>query len=58
MNFLEVRPTGLDVDTATGNLYFTWNNKLKRFTKNDNTQINIYTGTSAIFGIAIDTLTR
>ena len=58
MCFVGVNPRGLDVDTATGSLYLTWSTKLKKFTKNDNSQADIYQATGRIYGIAIDQLNR
>ena len=58
MCFVGTSSPRLDVDTATGNLYFTSGKKVKRFTKNDNTQKNILTAIKSIFAIAIDTLNR
>ncbi|KAK2184233.1 hypothetical protein NP493_275g00009 [Ridgeia piscesae] len=53
-----VMPLGLDVDTATGNLYYNKATTLKRFTKNDNNQADIFEAIDAIYGIAIDQLNR
>ena len=58
MCFIGVITKGLDVDTATGNLYFTKSTKLKKFTKNDRSQADIYRASSEIYGIAIDQLNR
>ena len=58
MSFVGVMPLGLDVDTATGNLYFNKAKTLKRFTKNDNTQTDIFEAPESIVGIAIDPLNR
>ena len=58
MCFVGVNPRGLDVDTATGNLYITWSTNLRKFTKNNNSQANIYQANSLIYGIAIDQLNR
>jgi len=58
MCFVDRRPLGLDVDTATGNLYFTYGRILRRFTKKDKSQADIYQAADNIFGIAIDQLNR
>ena len=58
MCFVGAEPIGLDVDTATGNLYFTRNKQLMRLTKNDNTSNVILDASDTIFGIAIDPLNR
>jgi len=58
MCFVAVMPLGLDVDTATGNLYFTYGSTLRRFTKKDKSQKDFFRATYFIFGIAIDQLNR
>jgi len=58
MCFVGVKTLGLDVDTATGNLYFTQIYNLMRFTKNDNTLTDIFDVDTDIVGIAIDQLNR
>ena len=58
MCFAEVSPFALEVDTATGNLYFTRNTKLMRLAKNDNTQTVFLNATDNIYSIAIDQLNR
>ena len=58
MCFVGVMPLGLNVDTATGNLYYNKATTLKRFTKNDNNQADIFEAIDAIYGIAIDQLNR
>ena len=58
MCFVGGVPLGLDVDTATGNLYVTYGTKLRRFTKKDKSQTDIYQAANTMFGIAIDQLNR
>jgi len=58
MCFVGFVPLGLDVDTATGNLYFTYGTILRRFTKKDKSQTFIYRAAKNIYGIAIDQLNR
>ena len=58
MCFVGAEPLGLDVDTATGNLYFTRGKQLMRSAKNDNTQKVILEAPGGISGIAIDQLNR
>ena len=58
MCFVGRVPLGLDVDTATGNLYFASWQKLKRFSRKDNDQAVILEAPGGIFDIAIDQLNR
>ena len=58
MCFVGIEPFGLDVDTVTGNLYFTNRKLLKRLTKNANTPNIILDAPATIFGIAVDPLNR
>ena len=58
MCFVEVRPLALEVDTATGNLYFTRDTQLMRLAKDDNTQTDFVNATDKIYSIAIDQLNR
>ena len=58
MLFVGIERYGLDIDTATGNLYFTSGPKLKRFTRNNHTQRVIFSAPAYIYAIAVDQLNR
>ena len=58
MCFVDVIPLGLDVHTATGNLYFTRHKHLMRSANNGNSSRSIHYANAPIFGIAIDQLNR